>query len=201
MQPTVPPWTRGDCQGGLDEENAAETIVPTYNDILVKLVAAALQKHPVLNSRWEGETLRAYSVIHIGIAVDTEAGLLVPVIRDVTTLTLHEVASRSRNLIERAHSKRLKADELCWGHLHCHQPRCFRYRCLHTIINYPECAILGVGRISRQPVAVGETIALRDIITLSLTFDHRALDGAPAARFLQTLTKLIESPLTALGLG
>jgi len=188
-------------QGGLDEENAAETIVPSYHDILVKLVAAALQKHPVLNSRWEGETLRACSFVHIGIAVDTEAGLLVPVIRDVTTLTLREVALRSRNLIARAHSKRLKADELQGGTFTITSLGAFGIDAFTPIINYPECAILGVGRILRQPVAVEETIALRDIITLSLTFDHRALDGAPAARFLQTLTKLVESPLVALGLG
>jgi pyruvate dehydrogenase E2 component (dihydrolipoamide acetyltransferase) len=191
-----PPLDKGGLQGGL-----AETIVPTHNDILIKLVAAALQKHPVLNSRWEGETLRAYSVIHIGIAVDTEAGLLVPVIRDVTGLTLHEVALRSRNLIERAHSKRLKAGELSGGTFTVTSLGAFGIDAFTPVINYPECAILGVGRISRQPVAVEETIALRDIITLSLTFDHRALDGAPAARFLQTLTKLIESPLIALGLG
>ena len=204
-----PPLDKGGLQGGLEvpalhrspSEPAAEAVVPTYNDILVKLVAAALQKHPVLNSRWEGETLRTCSSIHIGIAADTEAGLLVPVIRDVTTLTLHEVASRSRNLIERAHSKRLKADDLRGGTFTVTSLGSFGIDAFTPIINYPECTILGVGRILRQPVAVEETIVLRDIITLSLTFDHRALDGAPAARFLQTLAKLIESPLTALGLA
>ena len=199
-----PPFEKGGqrspqgLQGGLD---AVEVIVPSYNDILVKLVAAALQKHPVLNSRWEGETLRTCSSIHIGIAVDTEAGLLVPVIRDVTALTLNELALRSRNLIERAHSKRLNGDELSGGTFTVTSLGAFGIDAFTPIINYPECAILGVGRILRQPVAVGETIALCDIITLSLTFDHRALDGAPAARFLQTLTKFIESPQIALSLG
>jgi pyruvate dehydrogenase E2 component (dihydrolipoyllysine-residue acetyltransferase) len=194
-----PPLDKGGLQGGSDEPTPH--IVPTYNDILVKLVAASLQKHPVLNSRWEEETLCPYSVIHIGIAVDTDAGLLVPVIRDVTTLTLHEVALRSRNLIERAHSKRLSADDLRGGTFTITSLGAFGIDAFTPIINYPECAILGVGRILRQPVAVQDNIALRDIITLSLTFDHRALDGAPAARFLQTLTKLVESPLSALGLG
>ena len=193
-----PPLDKGGLQGGLDDPEPH--IVPTYNDILVKLVAASLQKHPVLNSRWEGETLRACPEIHIGIAVDTDAGLLVPVIRDVTTLTLHEVALRSRNLIERAHSKRLSADDLRGGTFTITSLGAFGIDAFTPIINYPECAILGVGRILRQPVAVQDNIALRDIITLSLTFDHRALDGAPAARFLQTLTKLVESPLSALGL-
>ena len=192
-----PPLDKGGLQGGLDEPH----VFPTYNDILVKLVTAALQKHPVLNSRWEGEILRTCSGIHIGIAVDTETGLLVPVIRDVPTLTLNEVALGSRNLIQRAHSKRLKADELQGGTFTVTSLGAFGIDAFTPIINYPECAILGVGRILHQPVAVDETIALRDIITLSLTFDHRALDGAPAARFLQTLSKLVESPLTALGLG
>ena len=204
-----PPLDKGGLEGGLEEpalhrppsDRAAETVVPTYNDILIKLIAAALQKHPVLNSRWEGETLRTCSSIHIGIAVDTEAGLLVPVIRDVTALTLQEVALRSRNLIERAHSRRLAANELSGSTFTVTSLGAFGIDAFTPIINYPECAILGVGRILRQPVAVGQTIALRDIITLSLTFDHRALDGAPAARFLQTLTKFIESPQIALSLG
>ena len=179
--------------------STAEGIIPTYNDMLVKLVVASLQKHPVLNSRWEGENLRACSAIHIGIAVDTETGLLAPVIRDVGTLTLREVALRSRNLIERARSRRLSGDELRGATFTITSLGSFGIDAFTPIINYPECAILGVGRILRQPVAVGETMALRDIITLSLTFDHRALDGAPAARFLQTLTRFVESPLAALG--
>jgi len=181
------------------ETSTAEGIIPTYSDILVKLVAASLQKHPVLNSRWEGENLRPSSAIHIGIAVDTETGLLAPVIRDVGTLTLLEVALRSRNLIERARSRRLSGDELHGATFTVTSLGTFGIDAFTPIINYPECAILGVGRILRQPVAVDETIALRDIITLSLTFDHRALDGAPAARFLQTLTSLVESPLAAFG--
>jgi len=189
-----PPLDKGGLQGGLHA-------VPSYNDILVKLVAVALQKHPIVNSRWEGETLCPCTSIHIGIAVDTEAGLLVPVIRDVAKLTLHEVALRSRSLIERAHSKRLNADDLSGSTFTITSLGSFGIDAFTPIINYPECAILGVGRILLQPVAVGETIALRDIITLSLTFDHRALDGAPAARFLQTLTKLVESPLTTVGPG
>jgi pyruvate dehydrogenase E2 component (dihydrolipoamide acetyltransferase) len=186
-------------QGGLD--NAEPHIVPTYNDILVKLVAASLQKHPVLNSRWEGESLCACSEIHIGIAVDTEAGLLVPVIRDVIKLTLHEVALRARNLIERAHSRRLNADDLHGGTFTVTSLGGFGIDAFTPVINYPECAILGVGRILRQPVVVQDNIELRNVITLSLTFDHRALDGAPAARFLQSLTRFVESPLSTLGLG
>lgn len=167
---------------------------PTYNDIFVKLAAAALRAHPVLNSRWGGESLCPSSAAHIGIAVDTDAGLLVPVIRDAGKLTLHEVASRARDLADRARTQRLSADELRGGTFTITNLGSFGIDAFTPIINYPECAILGVGRILRQPVAVGDAIGLRDIVTLSLTFDHRALDGAAAARFLQTLCRLIESP-------
>lgn len=194
---TRPPLDKRGLQGGLDDPEPH--VVPTYNDILIKLVAASLQKHPVLSSRWDGDTLCACSSIHIGIAVDTDAGLVVPVIRDVTRLTLHEVALRSRNLVERAHSRRLNVNELQGATFTVTSLGALGIDAFTPVINYPECAILGVGRILRQPVAVGDAIALRDIITLSLTFDHRALDGAPAARFLKTLTSLVETPLTAIG--
>ena len=173
-------------------------IIPGYNDILLKLTAVALQKHPLLNSRWDGDNLLTSPGIHIGIAVDTETGLLVPVIRDVATLPLRDLATRSRDLTGRARSGRLSGDELRGGTFTVSSLGSFGIDAFTPIINYPECAILGVGRILRQPVAAGDSVALRDIITLSLTFDHRAFDGAPAARFLQTLVSLIESPLAAL---
>lgn len=164
-----------------------------YNDILVKLTATALREHPVLNARWDGDALCPSAVADIGIAVDTEAGLLVPVIRDVGALTLREVAVRSRDLAERARAQRLSPDELRGGTFTVTNLGPFGIDAFTPIINYPECAILGVGRIQRQPVAVGDAIGLRDIVTLSLTFDHCAFDGAAAARFLQTLCRLIES--------
>jgi pyruvate dehydrogenase E2 component (dihydrolipoamide acetyltransferase) len=176
----------------------AEVLIPSYTDMLVKLVADALRKHPALNSRWDGDSLLASAAIHIGIAVDTEAGLLVPVVRDVAALTLREVAARTLDLTDRARSKRLSGDELRGGTFTLTNLGSFGIDAFTPIINYPECAILGVGRILRQPVAIGEAMGLRDITTLSLTFDHRALDGAPAARFLQTLTSLIESPTATL---
>ncbi len=175
--------------------------IPTYNDMLAKLAAAALRSHPALNSRWDGDDLAASSAVNIGIAVDTEAGLLVPVIRDVSALALREVAARARDLTERARSGRLSVDELRGGTFTITSLGALGIDAFTPIVNYPECAILGVGRILRQPVAVGDAIGLRDIVTLSLTFDHRALDGAPAARFLRTLTGLIESPSVALGLN
>jgi pyruvate dehydrogenase E2 component (dihydrolipoamide acetyltransferase) len=168
--------------------------VPSYTDMLVKLTALALQRHPQLNTHWEGQSLIPSSAIHIGVAVDTESGLLVPVLRDVPALTLREIAARSRDLIERARSRKLSADELRDGTFTITNLGSFGIDAFTPTINYPECAILGVGRIQRQPAVVAGQIVPRDILTLSLTFDHRATDGAPAARFLQTLRGLIESP-------
>src|SRR5204863_9884161 len=102
--------------------------------------------------------------------------------------------ARSRDLTERARSARLTADELRSGTFTITSLGSFGIDAFTPVINYPECAILGVGRILRQPVAAGDAIVLGDIITLSLTFDHCAFDGAPAARFLQSLVQLIESP-------
>lgn len=179
-------------------KSSAAALIPSYNDMLAKLTVAALQAHPVVNSRWEGENLITSRDIHLGMAVDTENGLLVPVLRDIAKLSLQEIATHFRNLTERARTKRLTPDELRGGTFTISSLGSFGIDAFTPIINFPECAILGVGRIVRQPVAEGEAIVLRDILTLSLTFDHRAFDGAPAARFLQALTRLIEAPLGTL---
>jgi pyruvate dehydrogenase E2 component (dihydrolipoamide acetyltransferase) len=147
---------------------------PSYTDILAKLVAIVLESHPALG----GLSGKA----HIGIAVDTPEGLLVPVLRDVAASSLADLARRSRELIEAARAHRLRAEDLAGGTFS-----------ITPIINFPEAAVLGVGAIRKEPVVLesGE-LAVREQMTLSLTFDHRVVDGAPAARFLQALVRLIE---------
>ncbi len=169
-------------------------LVPSYTDLLVKLTAIALEKHPVLNSRWEKDRIVASEGIHIGIAIDTDAGLLVPVLRDVPRLSLTELSRRSRDLIDRARRRALSASELQGGTFTVTSLGAFGIDAFTPIINYPECAILGVGRIRRCPVVLDDQIVIRDQVTLSVTFDHRVTDGAPAARFLQTLSGGIENP-------
>ena len=168
--------------------------IPGYTDLFVKLAAAVLQQHPALNARWEGEQLSVSTPIHIGIAVEIEGGLLVPVIRDAARLSLQEIAARSRDLVERARAKKLSASELSGGTFTVTNLGGLGIDAFTPIINYPECAILGLDRIRRQPAIMGDQIVPRDILMLSLTFDHQAIDGAPAARFLQTFCRLIESP-------
>jgi pyruvate dehydrogenase E2 component (dihydrolipoamide acetyltransferase) len=171
---------------------------PTYTDLFVKLTALALVKHPVLNSRWENDRIVSPEVFHIGIAVDTDAGLVVPVVRDVSRLSLRELSIRSRDLIERAQQRKLSASELQGGTFTITSLGAFGIDAFTPIINYPECAILGIGRIRRCPAVHNDQIVIRDQVTLSLTFDHRITDGVPAARFLQTLSALIENPKGAL---
>jgi len=172
---------------------------PTINDILVKLTAAALRQHPMLAATWTENHLLLPESIHLGIAVDTEAGLLVPVIRDVATSTLTQIAVQSQKLIAAARSGQIAAADM--------QGACFTLSNLGSlgveaftpVINPPESAILGIGAIVREAVPLDDgTFTARDRLTLSLTFDHRVNDGAAAARFLQTLRHLIEHPLLGL---
>jgi pyruvate dehydrogenase E2 component (dihydrolipoamide acetyltransferase) len=168
--------------------------VPTYTDLCVHLTAFALRRHPVLNARWEQNHVVLSENINIGIAVDTEAGLLVPVVRDVLSLSLPELCRQTRELVERARQRRLSASELQGGTFTVTSLGALGIDAFTPIINPPECAILGIGRIRRCPVVFEEQIVIRDQVTLSLTFDHRITDGAPAARFLQTLSAAIEKP-------
>lgn len=169
-------------------------VVPSFNDILAKLSALALERHPRMTGQWTEAGIRQPAGIHIGIAVDTEAGLLVPVVRDVPTLGLRQLAARSRDLIERARVRRLTTEEMQGGVFTITNLGGFGIDAFTPILNAPECAILGVGRIERRAVVRGEAIVPCEQVTLSLTFDHRVVDGAPAARFLQALVAMIENP-------
>jgi pyruvate dehydrogenase E2 component (dihydrolipoamide acetyltransferase) len=177
-----------------DQGEQASPGVITYTDIVIKLVAIALDRHPILNSRWDGDRITKLQKIHIGLAVDTEAGLMVPVIHDVPRLSLREVAARSQDLIDRARRRALKFDELQGGTFTVTNLGQFGIDAFTPIINHPQCAVLGMGRIIKQPTECEGQLALRDRMTLCLTFDHRIVDGAPAARFLKTVASLLENP-------
>ena len=172
----------------------AGSSIPSYTDFLVKLTAFALQKHPLLAARWAEDGLHPAQAIHIGVAVEAEAGLLVPVIHDVPALGLRQLAARSRELIERARAGNLALRDMQGASFTITNLGAFGIDAFTPIINPPECAILGVGRIERRPVMRGDDVIGREMVTLSLTFDHRIVDGAPAARFLQSLARMIENP-------
>ncbi len=168
----------------------------SYNAILAKLAATALARHPQLAARWDasgGNLVPPGAAIHIGIAVDTPHGLVVPVLRDAGSTPLAELDRRLRDLIAAAQARRLQPADVAGAVFSISNLGAFGIDAFTPVINYPETAILGVGAIRQEAVVLASGgIAVRPMITLSLTFDHRAADGAPAARFLQTLVELIE---------
>lgn len=167
---------------------------PAFLDIIVKLAALVLREHPNLNARWADDRIELSDEAHVGIAVDTEAGLFVPVLRDAGALGLGRIAELTRDLARRARERKLLPGEMQGGTFTVTNLGAFGVESFTPIINPPECAILGLGRIARQPVMDGERVVPRDRMTLSLTFDHRVVDGAPAARFLQDLGRRVENP-------
>ena len=169
---------------------------PGYNDLLAIIVARSLETFPYMNARLnlaEG-TIEHLSTVNMGMAVDTERGLLVPVIRGANLMGLHQFGSTFREMVGRARSGRSLPDDLAGGtftitNLGMHEIDAFT-----PIINLPETAILGVGRIQEKPAVYKAKIKPRQMCTLSLVFDHRLVDGAPAARFLQHIKKVLENP-------
>lgn len=172
-------------------------IVPTYTDLLVKLVAAALVEHRTLNATLDGDELLLHSAIDIGIAVDSARGLLAPVIRDADRLSLLELASVSADLVSRTRDGTISAEDLQGGTFTISNLGMYDIDAFTPIINLPQCAILGAGRVAPKQVVVdaeAERLAIRQMMSLSLTFDHRAVDGASAARFLQRIKQYVETP-------
>jgi pyruvate dehydrogenase E2 component (dihydrolipoamide acetyltransferase) len=181
-------------RNSLKARGGGQTNIPSFTDFFLKLTAMALQHYPRLNSRWENNQIVEIREINIGIAIDTEAGLMAPVICDVARLTLPEIVRQTRDLIDRARMGKLHRKEMEGGTFTISNLGVFGIDAFTPIINWPECAVLGIGRIRRQPVVTDHGIVAREQVTLSLTFDHRIVDGADAARFLQTLASLIENP-------
>jgi pyruvate dehydrogenase E2 component (dihydrolipoamide acetyltransferase) len=172
-------------------------IVPSYTDLLIKLAAQALREHPQLNARFEGESIVQSAAVNIGMAVDTERGLLVPVVRDVQAKSLRQVGEEAAALIARARNGQLRPDDLYGGTFTVTNLGMYEIDAFTPIINLPECAVLGVGRIIAKQVVVDaetERVAIRRMMFLSLTFDHRLVDGAPAASFLQRVKQYVEKP-------
>jgi len=187
------------------DSQAAAQPIPSYTDLMAKLVAQVLLEHPALNARLEGDDLLLSSAVHIGLAVDTERGLLVPVVRDVQAKGLRQIAREAAALIDSARAGRLSADEMRGSTFTITNLGMYEIDAFTPIINLPECAILGLGRIVPKQVVVDAAadpratpeagrVAIRQMMFLSLTFDHRLVDGAPAARALQRIKQFVEQP-------
>lgn len=165
--------------------------VPSYSDILMKFVAALLPQCRELNACWLNDAVYVYDQINIAVAVDTPRGLVAPVLCDVDRLTLDDVAAQSRRLAEQARAGTLTADQLAGGTFTITNLGMFDVDHFTPMIHLPQAAILGVGRVADEPVVADGQVAPGKTLSLSLTFDHRVVDGAPAARWLQRLAGVI----------
>ena len=170
---------------------------PGYNDLLIRVAATALRQYPYMNARITPDAIEYLNPIHVGMAVDTDRGLTVPVIRNADQKNLHQIGSELRVLVERARKGRSLPDDF-GGTFTITSLGPMDVDGFTPIINVPEAAILGVGRIADKAVVYKGQLAARKMMTLSLAFDHRITDGAPAARFLKTIKELIEEPFLLL---
>lgn len=181
----------------VDMSNATklrEEVQASYTDMLVKAVAKALVEHPIMNSTLVGEELKVFEDINIGVAAATEKGLVVPVIRNADKKPLTEIASIRKELVEKARQAKLTREEMTGGTFTVTNLGMFGVDVFTPIINPPETAILGAGRVVERPMVVDKEIVVRPTMHLSLSFDHRIVDGAPAAQFLQKVKKTLEDP-------
>ncbi|MBM3469738.1 MAG: 2-oxo acid dehydrogenase subunit E2 [Armatimonadetes bacterium] len=170
----------------------------TFTDLLVKLLASALVEHPRLNSRWLNGTIVSSPEINIGLAVAIEEGLIVPVIHRADQQSVRQISDRRKDLVSRAQAGKLRAEDLTRGTFTISNLGMYGVDVFNAIINPPQAAILAVGRIADRVAAVKGRPAVRPMMTLSLSCDHRVVDGARGARFLETLADLIEEPATPL---
>jgi pyruvate dehydrogenase E2 component (dihydrolipoamide acetyltransferase) len=166
----------------------------TITDLLVKVAAEALRRHPEVLARWDGSRVVQAPEVNVGIAVAIDDGLVVPVIHGADALTVEEVAARRRDLVERARAGSLGLDDVRDGTFTLTNLGMYTVDAFAAVINPPQAAILATGRIAERVVPVDGRPAVRRVITLGLSCDHRAIDGARAARFLDTLASLIVEP-------
>jgi pyruvate dehydrogenase E2 component (dihydrolipoamide acetyltransferase) len=170
----------------------------TYTDLLIKLVAAALARHPRANASWRDGAISQNTDVNIGLAVAIDDGLVVPVVHRADTLRLPEIAARRADVVSRAQAGKLRPADIQGGGFTISNLGMFGVDAFSAIVNPPQAAILAVGRIADRVVALAGRPAVQPTMVLTLSCDHRALDGARAAQFLGTLADLVEEPLALL---
>ena len=163
-------------------------------DLLVKVAAEALGRHPRVNSTWRDGAVVPFERIGVGIAVAVEEGLVVPVVRDADRLSLAETMSRRLELVDAARAGRLRPDDVTGGTFTISNLGMYGVDSFDAIVNAPQAALLAVGRIAERPWVVGGELVVRPMLTLTVSFDHRVVDGARGAEFLDTLASLVDEP-------
>ena len=170
----------------------------SVNDIVIKAVAIALTRHPECNAHWMGDSIRYFSAAHIGMAVATDDGLIVPVIRDAQRKGLGQIGRDARELAKKARERKLQPAEFTGGTFSVSNLGMFGIDQFTAIINPPEAAILAVGATETKPVWENGAFVPRQLMRVTLSCDHRVIDGAVGAKFLQTLRSLLEAPMMML---
>ena len=179
---------------GLQQSLKAEGTGVSVTDLVLKAVAIALNRHPALNATLENDVITQHTQVDLGVAIALEDGLIVPVVRDAAARRLPELSAEVRNLAEKVRTNSAKPTEVTGSTFTVTNLGAYGIDGFTPIINPPEVAILGVGRAAEVPTRDGDDVAWRQMITFSLTIDHRAVDGAPGALFLQTLAEIIADP-------
>lgn len=178
----------------LVDEWAAESVRPTYTDLIIKAAAKALRLHPRMNAQWDEAEITLAASVHVGVAVALDEGLVVPVVRDADTLTVKQIAAESARLATAARENKLLPDDMAGQTFSITTLGAAGIDVFTPIINPPNAGILGVGRIRDVVAWDGDRPVRASALTLSLTIDHRVIDGAPAAAFLGTVRDLLEAP-------
>lgn len=178
--------------------NESSPVKISFNDLVVKAVAMALRQHPAVNASWMGDKIRRHHHVHIGIAVAIEDGLIVPVVRFADQKTLPQIAAESKELAGKAKSKKLQPNEFTGNTFTISNLGMMDIEEFTAIINPPDSCILAVGRIREIVVRKGDGFAVSNVMMLTLSCDHRSVDGATGAAFLQSVKKFLEQPITML---
>ncbi len=176
--------------------NSDPDVKISYNDMIIKACAMALRKHPQVNTQWNGDTTKIAKHIHIGVAVAVDEGLLVPVLKFADQMSFSQIGGNVKELAGKARNKKISPDEMQGSTFTVSNLGMFGIKEFTSIINQPNSAILSVGAIVQKPVVKNGAIAVGNTMTVTLACDHRTVDGATGAKFLETVRKYIENPVT-----
>jgi pyruvate dehydrogenase E2 component (dihydrolipoamide acetyltransferase) len=167
----------------------------SFNDIVLKAVATALAQHPECNAWWQDDHVRQWHTVHLGMAVAIPDGLITPVIRDAQAKSLREIAAESRGMAQRARDRKLTPEEYTGATFSVSNLGMFDIDEFTAVINPPEAGIIAVGRLAETPAAMNGQVTVRRRMRLTMSCDHRVIDGATGAQFLKTLKLMLENPL------
>jgi len=168
----------------------------SFNDIVIKAVALSLAEHPEVNAHWLGDKIRHFNRIHVAMAVAVEDGLITPVLFDADRMTLWEISEKARELAKKARERRLMPEEYTGATFTVSNLGMFGIDQFTAIINPPEAGILAIGGVEEKPVVIEGQLVVRERMRVTMSCDHRAVDGATGAKFLQTVKRYIENPLS-----